>query len=63
MPPRDTGDHSYLAHLVVDDVDALHARVAGRIEIVKTLRDELWRLREFGLRTADAHRIMFPGRL
>jgi predicted enzyme related to lactoylglutathione lyase len=59
MPVAATGDHSYFAYLVVDDVDAFHARVAATpTEIVKPLRDEPWEMREFGLRTIDGHRIM-----
>ncbi|HEY2743963.1 MAG TPA: VOC family protein [Polyangia bacterium] len=58
LPPRELGDHSYFAYLVVDDVDAFFARVDGRAEIVKPPRDEPWGLREFGLRTVDGHRIM-----
>lgn len=53
------GDHSYVAYLDVDDVDAYHARaVAAGIEILKSLRDEPWGQREFGLRTVDGHRLM-----
>lgn len=59
IPPRDLGDHSYFAYLVVDDADAYHARAVGAgAEIVKPLRDEPWGMREFGLRTADGHRMM-----
>jgi len=58
LPPRDLGDHSYFAYLVVDDVDAYHARLAGKVELTKPLRDEPWGMRELGLRTADGHRIM-----
>jgi uncharacterized glyoxalase superfamily protein PhnB len=59
IPPRDLGDHSYFGYLVVDDVDEYHQRaVAAGVEIIKSLRDEPWAMREFGLRTADGHRIM-----
>ena len=59
IPPRDIGDHSYFAYLAVDDVDAYHARaVGGGAEITKPLRNEPWGMREFGLRTADGHRLM-----
>lgn len=59
IAPRDLGDHSYFAYLVVDDVDAYHRRVQeSSTEVVKALRDEPWGVREFGLRTADGHRIM-----
>jgi len=62
IPPRQLGDHSYFAYLQVDDVDALHASVsAAGVEICKKLRSEPWGMREFGLVTADGHRIMFAG--
>ena len=58
--PRDLGDHSYFAYLVVDDVDSLHASVVSKgAELIKPLRDEPWGMREFGVRTGDGHRIMF----
>lgn len=63
LPPRELGDHSYFAYLVVDDVDDWHARVAASgAVIVKELRDEPWHMREFGLRTVDGHRIMIGAR-
>jgi len=59
IAPRELGDHSYFGYLVVDDVDEGYRRVvASKAEIVKTLRDEPWGMREFGLRTVDGHRIM-----
>jgi uncharacterized glyoxalase superfamily protein PhnB len=60
IPPAQLGDHSYFAYLQVADVDLLHesVRQAGA-QICKTLRDEPWSMREFGLVTADGHRIMF----
>jgi catechol 2,3-dioxygenase-like lactoylglutathione lyase family enzyme len=63
MPPRELGDHSYFAYLIVDDVDSYYARVRdAATEIVKQLRDEPWGMREFGVRTADGHRIMIGSR-
>jgi catechol 2,3-dioxygenase-like lactoylglutathione lyase family enzyme len=59
IPPRDLGDHSYFGYLVVDHVDDYHQRaISAGVEIVKPLRDEPWGMREFGLRTADGHRLM-----
>jgi uncharacterized glyoxalase superfamily protein PhnB len=59
IPPRELGDHSYFAYLAVDDVEAYHERALGAgAEITKPLRHEPWGMREFGLRTADGHRIM-----
>ena len=59
LPARELGDHSYFGYLVVDDADAYHARArAAGTEVVKSLRDEPWGMREFGLRTVDGHRLM-----
>jgi uncharacterized glyoxalase superfamily protein PhnB len=60
IPPAQLGDHSYFAYLEVEDIDSLYesVRKAGT-PICKTLRDEPWQMREFGLVTADGHRIMF----
>jgi predicted enzyme related to lactoylglutathione lyase len=63
MPPAATGDHSYFAYLVVDHVDVFHERaVAAGAEIMKPLRDEPWRMREFGVRTTDGHRVTIAQR-
>jgi predicted enzyme related to lactoylglutathione lyase len=59
IPPAQLGDHSYFAYLVVDDVDSFYRRVVDAgAEITKGLASEPWGMREFGLRTADGHRIM-----
>jgi uncharacterized glyoxalase superfamily protein PhnB len=63
-PAGALGDHSYFLYLMVDDVDAFHTRaVASGAEITKSLRNEPWGNREFGLRTVDGHRIMVGQRL
>ena len=60
MPPSELGDHSYFAYLQIEDVDSLHESVrATDAKLCKTLRDEPWQMREFGVVTADGHRIMF----
>ena len=59
MPPAELGDHSYFAYLVEDDVAQYFEQVKSNgAEIIKPLRDEPWGMREFGIRTADGHRIM-----
>ncbi len=59
IPARDLGDHSYFAYLVEDDVDGYYAMVRERgAELIKPLRSEPWKMREFGVRTIDGHRIM-----
>ena len=58
-PAGDIGDHSYVAYLVVDDVDAAHDRAAAAgAEVLKPLTDEPWGMREFSLRSPDGHRFM-----
>ena len=53
----DVGDHSYVAYLRVDDVDAFHDRaVDAGAEILKPPTDEPWGMREFGVRSPDGHR-------
>ena len=59
IPPIDTGDHSYFAYLTEDAVDALYDDLCDKgVEIIKPIADEPWGMREFGIRTADGHRIM-----
>jgi catechol 2,3-dioxygenase-like lactoylglutathione lyase family enzyme len=60
IPPSQLGDHSYFAYLQVTDIDSLHDSVrAAGVQLCKPLRDEPWQMREFGVVTADGHRIMF----
>jgi predicted enzyme related to lactoylglutathione lyase len=63
IAPAELGDHSYFSYLVVDGVDEYYRRVCSKgVEVVKPVRDEPWGMREFGLRTADGHRIMIGSR-
>ena len=60
IPPSELGDHSYFAYLEIDEIDTFYeAVVASGTNICKTIRNEPWGMREFGLVTADGHRIMF----
>lgn len=57
---KETGDHSYFAYLVVNDVNSLYNELQSKgAEFTKTLKDEDWGMREFGVRTIDGHRMMF----
>ncbi len=59
IPASDLGDHSYIAYLRVDDVDAFHRRaVAAGAAIGKPLTTEAWGMREFSVRSPDGHRFM-----
>jgi uncharacterized glyoxalase superfamily protein PhnB len=58
--PSKLGDHSYFAYLHITDIDSYYESVsAAGARICKSLRDEPWGQREFGVVTADGHRIMF----
>lgn len=59
VPASELGDHSYVAYLRVDDVDAFYARAldAGA-EIFKPPTSEPWGMRELGLRSPDGHRFV-----
>jgi len=60
IPPSKLGDHSYFAYLEIDEIDSFYqSAVASGTKICKTIRDEPWGMREFGLVTIDGHRIMF----
>ncbi len=60
IPAAELGDHSYFAYLQIEGIDEYHAAVcAAGARLCKTLRDEPWGQREFGVFTVDGHRIMF----
>ncbi len=62
--PSKLGDHSYFAYLEIDDIDAYYESVRAKgAKIRKPLRDEPWGMREFGVETADGHRIMFASQI
>ena len=58
-PAASLGDHSYVAYVTVDSVDAFHARaVAEQVQVLKPPTDEPWGRREMALRSPDGHRFM-----
>jgi predicted enzyme related to lactoylglutathione lyase len=60
LPPAELGDHSYFAYLEIDDINSFYDSVRAKgAKISKSICDEPWGMREFGLVTADGHRIMF----
>jgi uncharacterized glyoxalase superfamily protein PhnB len=57
---RDTGCHSWYAHVIVEDVDSLYADVKKRgAMILSEPADKPWDIREFSVETPDGHRIVF----
>ena len=60
LPPAELGDHSYFAYIEIDVIDPFYDSVRAKgAKICKTIRDEAWGMREFGVVTVDGHRIMF----
>jgi catechol 2,3-dioxygenase-like lactoylglutathione lyase family enzyme len=59
IPPRDLGNHSYFAYLRVADADSYYNDLKAKgAELLSRIEDKPWKMREFGLRTTDGHRIM-----
>jgi uncharacterized glyoxalase superfamily protein PhnB len=59
-PASELGDHSYVAYLVVEGVDALYREVAANgAAVTSEPTTEPWGMREFSVRTPDGHRIRF----
>jgi catechol 2,3-dioxygenase-like lactoylglutathione lyase family enzyme len=53
------GDHSYIAYLDIDDVDALHSEIAARGAIIRQApADKPYGMREMLIATPDGHRII-----
>ena len=60
MSARETGDHSYFAHVLVENVDEIFVEFRRQgAEFIQTPADKPWGLREFGVVTPGGHRIMF----
>ncbi|OBG57306.1 MULTISPECIES: VOC family protein [unclassified Mycobacterium] len=59
LPAARLGDHSYLAYLTVDGVDAFYRRaVAQHADVIEAPTTEPWGRREMGLRSPEGHRFM-----
>jgi uncharacterized glyoxalase superfamily protein PhnB len=60
VPARDTGCHSWYAHVIVADVDDVYGEVKGRgAKILSPIENKPWGIREFSTVTPDGHRIVF----
>ena len=58
-PASALGDHSYFAYLRIENADEYfqHLKAKGA-DLTSEISDKPWRMREFGIRTPDGHRIM-----
>jgi catechol 2,3-dioxygenase-like lactoylglutathione lyase family enzyme len=58
MHPSQLGCHSYFAYLRVDDADACYNDLKAKgVDVTSAIEDKPWKMREFGVRTFDGHRI------
>ncbi len=56
----ETGDHSWFAHALVENVDEVYREFIERgAKILSPIADKPWRIREFSVVTPDGHRIAF----
>ena len=59
MAPSELGCHSYFAYLRVEDADRWYRDLKAKgADLTSAIEDKPWRMREFGVRTVDGHRIM-----
>ena len=60
MSARETDDHSYFAHCLVENVDEVYQELSLRgAAIIQPIADKPWGLREFTVATPDGHRITY----
>ncbi len=60
MWARETGDHSYFAYSLVEDVNSVFKEFKSNGTVFNSEpEDKPWGLREFGVVTPDGHRITF----
>jgi uncharacterized glyoxalase superfamily protein PhnB len=60
MWAHETGDHSYFAHCLVENVDEVYEELTERgADIIQRVANKPWGLREFTVKTPDGHRITY----
>ena len=60
MTAEATGNHSWYAHVIVENVDDVYAEFIERgADILSEIEDKPWDIREFSVVTPDGHRIGF----
>lgn len=59
LPPSELGCHNYFAYLRVSNADEYYNDLKAKgADILSAIEDKPWKMREFGVRTLDGHRIM-----
>ena len=60
MTAEETGNHSWYAHALVENVDELYEEfIERRAEILSKIENKPWGIRDFSVVTPDGHRIVF----
>ena len=60
MTAAATGNHSWYAHVIVENVDDIYDEFRGRgADILSMIENKPWGIREFSVVTPDGHRIGF----
>lgn len=60
MWAHETGDHSWFAHALVENVDEVYDEFRERgAEMISTIKTQPWGIRDFCVKTPDGHRIVF----
>ncbi len=57
---RDTGDHSWFAHAIIENVNEYYDEAVGNgAKVLSPIADTPGGIREFSVETPDGHRIVF----
>ena len=60
MTAEATGNHSWFAHALIENVDEIYQEFIGRgAVILSSIESKPWGIREFSILTPDGHRIVF----
>jgi uncharacterized glyoxalase superfamily protein PhnB len=60
MSAEETGNHSWFAHALVENVDEIFEEFKANGAIINSVpRNQPWGIRDFGVSTPDGHRITF----
>jgi uncharacterized glyoxalase superfamily protein PhnB len=60
MSAEETGNHSWFAHALVENVDEVFEEFKANGAIINSVpRNQPWGIRDFGVSTPDGHRITF----
>jgi uncharacterized glyoxalase superfamily protein PhnB len=60
MTAEATGNHSWFAHCVMENVDDYYAEILDRgAKVLSKIESKPWGIREFCVETPDGHRVVF----